>query len=124
MNEIDPTAAVRPTIAKSRPATSLARAESVQNAAAGQPAGRSAEGVTRGGTDRVELSELGVMLSRLREMPGTERQRPEMIEATRKTIAADAADSPERLDAALDGLIDDALAELLVDQARAARPQA
>ncbi|MEM9064933.1 MAG: flagellar biosynthesis anti-sigma factor FlgM [Planctomycetota bacterium] len=71
---------------------SVARAEA---AAAG--------GVIRG-ADQVDVSAESVALQKLRELP---ELRTDLIESIKAQIRADAYDTPERLDAALDGLIDE-----------------
>lgn len=57
------------------------------------------------GVDRVELSELAVEYARDAEVRG------ERIHTVRQQIARGEYDTPERLDAALDKMIDDVVAE-------------
>ena len=52
--------------------------------------------------DRVELSEHARLLERLRHMP---RVRPDLVEALRKSIADGTYQSPEKLDAAIELLL-------------------
>lgn len=54
--------------------------------------------------DRVELSEMALYLSKLRELPP---ERTELIDRVRAEIEAGTYDTPERVDGALDELLDD-----------------
>lgn len=55
-------------------------------------------------SDRVELSERAHYLAKLHEVPEV---RLELVERVRSEMAAGEFDTPERFDAALDGLIED-----------------
>jgi len=56
-------------------------------------------------SDRVELSDRARYLAKLQQVPPV---RQSLIDQVRAQIEAGTYDSPERLDAALDGLIEDA----------------
>jgi len=55
--------------------------------------------------DKVELSEMAMFLSKLRDLPEI---RTDLVARVRGEIAAGLYDTPDQLSAALDGMIDDA----------------
>jgi anti-sigma28 factor (negative regulator of flagellin synthesis) len=57
-----------------------------------------------GVTDRVEFSELGTWLARFSELP---QVRTELVDKIRAEIAAGKYESPEKLDVAVENLLDD-----------------
>ncbi len=59
---------------------------------------------TTRGSDRVEVSQLAMYLSKLRAMPDV---RQDLIDEVRAQIAKGAYDTPEKLEAALDALLDE-----------------
>lgn len=58
----------------------------------------------RRGGDEVEVSQLAYYLNKLRTLPA---QRHDLISSIREQIAAGTYDTPERLEGALDGLLED-----------------
>lgn len=56
------------------------------------------------GTDRVEFSSAAQLLSRLHELPDV---RQELIDRVRAEIASGQYETPDKIDAALDGLLED-----------------
>lgn len=58
----------------------------------------------RADADRVEVSDMARFLSKLKELPEV---RQDVVDRVRREIAAGTYDTPERLDAALDGLLQD-----------------
>lgn len=55
------------------------------------------------GTDEAEISIVGQMLSRLSDLP----VRQELVDRVRQEIAAGTYETPEKLEAAMEGLIED-----------------
>jgi len=68
------------------------------------------EGNARGG-DQVEVSQLATYLSTLRNLPSV---RQDLVDSVKAQIAAGQYDTPERLDAALNGLLEDAVTDTFI----------
>ncbi len=75
-------------------------------------AGRGAEGRSvspaRRGEDRVEVSDVARLLSRLRELPAV---RTELVDRVREEISQGRYETEEKLELAIDGLVEDVRAE-------------
>ncbi len=63
------------------------------------------------GSDQVEVSQLATYLSTLRSLPSV---RQNLVDSVKAQIAAGTYDTPERFDAALNGLINDAATDTLI----------
>jgi anti-sigma28 factor (negative regulator of flagellin synthesis) len=63
------------------------------------------------GSDQVEVSQLATYLSTLRSLPSV---RQDLIDSVKAQIAAGTYDTPERFDAALNGLVNDAATDTLI----------
>jgi negative regulator of flagellin synthesis FlgM len=63
------------------------------------------------GSDQVEVSQIATYLSALRDVPSI---RQDLVDSIRAQIAAGTYDTPERLDAALNGLVDDAATDTFI----------
>jgi negative regulator of flagellin synthesis FlgM len=70
---------------------------------AGRSAHQSESPAVRRGQDRVEVSELATYMSKLKQLP----VRQDLIDSVRARIADGTYDTPERLEAAIDELIQD-----------------
>jgi hypothetical protein len=74
----------------------------------GVSAGRTAPGPeqapVRRGVDHVEVSHLAMYLSKLKSLPAV---RQDLIDSVREQLAQGGYDTPEKLEAALDQLLDD-----------------
>ena len=69
----------------------------------GRAPDRAAPAAPERADDRVEVSEVALYLSKLRDLP----VRQDLIDMARERIASGEYDSPEAIDAAIDGLIED-----------------
>ena len=74
----------------------------LESGRAQRPAGESA--VRSRASDKVELSNTAQLLNKLRELPDV---RQDMIDRIRAELAAGTYDTPEKMDAALEKLLDD-----------------
>lgn len=68
-------------------------------------------GAVQRGSDQVEVSQLATYLSTLRSLPSV---RQDLIDSVKAQIAAGTYDTPERFDAALNGLVNDAATDTLI----------
>ncbi|MBX3377654.1 MAG: flagellar biosynthesis anti-sigma factor FlgM [Phycisphaeraceae bacterium] len=80
------------------------RLDPVNEAAPRVAIDRPAPGRVERPSDRVELSDRARLLSKLSQLPAV---RQDLIDQVRRQIEAGEYDTPGRLDAALDGLVDD-----------------
>lgn len=80
-------------------------------AGATQAPGRDDQTSIRRGEDRVEVSSMALYLGQLRTLPEI---RQDLVDSVRSQIADGSYDTPERLDSALDEMIDDASQPALV----------
>lgn len=83
----------------------VGRPVAIDRAADRATPGRSADRVADRPSDRVELSDRARYLAKLQQVPAV---RQGLIDQVRAQIEAGTYDTPERFDAAVDGLIDDA----------------